>query len=364
MSRTPGMLLLLDLPRTGPLLLCLVLLAGCQSFLESGDASLSRFEYTHPQMGTQFGVVIYGHDEVKASKAAAAAFARIDQLNEILSDYLRTSELSQLGAASGNGQWIKVSDDLWNVLRISDDYSRQSDGAFDITIGPVVQLWRWARRNGQLPSRERLDAAVKTVGYDKIEFDTKTQSVRLMHANMRLDAGGIGKGYACDEAMKILKQQGFTRAMIDGGGGVVVGDPPPGRKGWRIGIGSLDPRNEPPSQYVILTSAAISTSGDAWQHIEIDGQRYSHIVDSKTGLGLTDHSSVSIVAPTGTLSDVLSTTVAVLGPQRGLAFVDKQKDAAAFIVRKPGNTIEVYESKRVKSLTIEAANDQHDNGEK
>lgn len=329
---------------------------GCAGLhATEADPVLTRFEFTHPQMGTMFQLVIYGADEAATKAAAAAAFARIDELNATLSDYDRKSELSKLSDAAGNGQWVKVSDDLWNVLRISDEHSRKSGGAFDITVGPVVQLWRWARRNRQMPSAARLSEAVAAVGYEKIEYDTMSQSVRLKQANMRLDAGAIGKGYACDEVIKVLKARGFSRVMIDGGGGVVVGDAPPGKAGWRIGIASLDPRNEPPSQYVILKNGAISTSGDAWQHVELEGKRYSHIVDRTTGLGLTDHSSVSIVAPTGTLSDVLSTTVAVLGPVKGLEYVEKIEGVAAFIVRKPGEKVEVFESKRVKSLTVEPA---------
>ena len=336
--------------------LLLAQLLGCAaSPAAETEAQLTRFELSHPQMGTMFQLVIYGEEEQAVKAAAAAAFARIDELNATLSDYDRKSELSKLSDAAGNGQWVKVSDDLWTVLRISDEYSRKSGGAFDITVGPVVQLWRWARRNRQMPSAERLRAAVAAVGHEKIEYDTKSQSVRLTQPNMRLDAGAIGKGYACDEVIKLLKAKGFSRVMIDGGGGVVVGDAPPGRAGWRIGIASLDPRNEPPSQYVILKNAAISTSGDAWQFVELEGKRYSHIVDRNTGLGLTDHSSVSIVAPTGTLSDVLSTTVAVLGPEKGLQFVEKIEGVAAFIVRKPGDQVQVFESKSVKKLTIEAA---------
>ena len=319
------------------------------------DAPFTRFEYSHPQMGTMFQLVIYGSNETTAKAAAASAFARIDELNATLSDYDRKSELSKLSDSAGSGQWIKVSDDLWTVLRISDEHSRKSGGAFDITVGPVVQLWRWARRNRQMPAPERLREAVAAVGYEKIEYDEMSKSVRLTLKNMRLDAGAIGKGYACDEVVRLLKARGFTRIMIDGGGGVVVGDAPPGKAGWRIGIASLDPRNEPPSKYVILTNASISTSGDAWQHVELEGRRYSHIVDRRTGLGLTDHSSVSIVAPTGTLSDVLSTTVSVLGPDMGLEYVETIDGASAFIVRKPGDKVEVFQSKRVKNLTIEAA---------
>ncbi len=142
--------------------------------------------------------------------------------------------------------------------------------------------------------------------------------------------------------------------MIDCGSSTVVGDAPPDRKGWRIGIASLNPREAPPTKYVILANAGICTSGDAWQFVEIEGKRYSHIVDPNTGLGLTDHSSVTVVTPEGIVADGISTAISVLGPQKGLEFVEQFEGAAAFIVRKPGDQIEVYESKRVKDLVIDA----------
>lgn len=337
------------------MLLLLLALTACTSPAErKPEPVLTRFEFEHPQMGTTFRIVVYGEQEPATKAAADAAFARIDALNATLSDYVRDSELSKLSDSAGSGQWVAVSDDLWNVMRVSHELSVKSGGAFDITVGSVVQLWRWARRNRALPSQERIDAAVKAVGFEKIEYDPKGKRVRLSAPNMRLDVGAIGKGYACEDALAILKKAGFSRAMIDCGSSTVVGDAPPGRKGWRIGIASLNPREVPPSKYVILTNAGICTSGDAWQFVEIEGKRYSHIVDPKTGVGMTDHSSVTVVTPAGVLPDGISTAVAVLGPEKGLKFIEGLKGVAAFIVRKPGEEIEVFESSAVKELVIEA----------
>ncbi len=344
--------------RAGLLLVTVVLAGGCISSAAeptppAPKPELSRFEFNHPQMGTMFRVVLYAPDEPAAKAAADAAFERVDALNAILSDYDRASELSRLGDTAGSRQFVKVSDDLWKVMRASHDLSVKSGGAFDITVGPVVQLWRWARRNHQLPSAERIEAAVKAVGYEKIKYDDAAKSVMLTAPGMRLDVGAIGKGYACAEMMGILKRSGFSRAMIDCGSSTVVGDAPPGRAGWRIGIASLNPREVAPSKYVILANAGICTSGDAWQFVEIEGRRYSHIVDPKTGIGLTDHSSVTVITPANILPDGISTAISVLGPRKGLEFVEQFDGAAAFIVRKPGEAVEVYESKGVKKLTIE-----------
>jgi len=330
-------------------------LVGCGSIAKPKvEPALTRHAFEHDAMGATFRIVLYGADEPSAKAAADAGFDRIHALNAVLSDYDRASELSKLSDTAGSGRWVRVSDDLWKVMRSSHELSVKSGGAFDITVGPVVQLWRWARRNRQMPSAERLAAATSAVGYEKIEYDEAKQSVKLTAPNMRLDVGAIGKGYACAEAMNLLKERGFNRAMIDCGSSTVVGDAPPGRKGWRIGIASLNPRETPPSKYVVLANGGVCTSGDAWQFIELDGQRYSHIVDPKTGLGLTDHSSVTVVTPQGILADGISTAISVLGPQKGLEFVEQFKGAAAFIVRKPGDEIEIYESKRVKDLVIDA----------
>ncbi|MEX2215891.1 MAG: FAD:protein FMN transferase [Phycisphaeraceae bacterium] len=335
-------------------------LAGVAVLLNAGCASAAkappdpkRYEYTHQQMGTYFRIVLYSHDEAKAKEAAKAAFDRIDELNAIFSDYDPHSEVSKLSASSGGDRAVKLSDDLWKMLREADRFARMTDGAFDVTVGPVVDVWRWARRNRQMPPQDRLDAAIKAVGYDKITFDEEKQTATLKAEKMKIDLGGIAVGWTLDDVMKSLKEKGFTQVLLDGGGDILVGDAPPGKEGWRIGVAPLNAKDGPPSRYIILTHGAITTSGDMWRFIEIDGKRYSHIVDPKTGLGLTDHSSVTLISKDALTADALATAVSVLGPTKGLELVEKTEGVAAIILREPGKEVETYESKRVKDLKIE-----------
>jgi thiamine biosynthesis lipoprotein len=167
---------------------------------------------------------------------------------------------------------------------------------------------------------------------------------------MRLDLGGIAKGYAVDQALKALRRQGINRALVEGGGDVGVSDPPPGKAGWRVQLAPLDVTNAPAAKFLLLNDAAISTSGDLYQRLEIDGKRYSHIVDPHTGIGLTDHSLVSVVAPDSITADSLTKVVSVLGPEKGLEFIEGTKGVAVHIMRNPGDNLETYESSRFKRL--------------
>lgn len=328
----------------GPVLLLAIACGSCVS--PPQRAALNRFEYQQPQMGLPFRIVLYARDRPTADAAAAATFKRIEQLNGIMSDYDDDSELSQLSRTSGQGKEVEVSDDLWLVLKRAQDLAERSGGAFDVTVGPCVNLWRKARREKQLPDPARLAAARKAVGYPHVRLNANRQAVELLVPNMRLDLGGIAKGYAVDEALKVLRQLGIRSALVAGGGDLAVSSPPPGKKAWRIELAPLDATNAPPARFVLLSHGAIATSGDLFQRLEIDGKRYSHIVDPRTGIGLTDHSLVSVIAKDCMTADSLTKVVSVLGPEKGLKFIENTRGVAARVVRKPTVRIEVYESRR------------------
>jgi FAD:protein FMN transferase len=317
---------------------------SCQAgAIRAADQSLGRFEFTEVHMAVDFRIVLYAADDASAKQAAAAAFARIRQLDEELSDYKPDSELSRLSDSAPTPQPMRVSDDLWRVLVAAKRVSAQTGGAFDCTVGPVVKLWRRARRNHELPSADALAAAQESVGDQYLELDSKQHTVRLLRPRMRLDLGGIAKGFAADEALAVLKNHGITRALVGGSGDIAVGDPPPGENGWRIGIAPLE-LNGPPSRHVLVANAGVSTSGDSMQHLEIGGKRYSHVVDPRTGMALTDHCSVTVVANNCTTTDGLSTGISVMGPVDGLKLVDQLPGVAALIVRQPEGKPEVVES--------------------
>jgi thiamine biosynthesis lipoprotein len=298
-------------------------------------------------MGVPVELILYAPSQQAANAAADAAFARIKELNGVMSDYDPTSELSRLSDSAGQNRAVRVSRDLWLVLKRAQDLSARTEGAFDITVGPYVKLWRRARRAKEFPSAERLEEARQAVGYQFLKLDDEHQTATLLRPKMRLDLGGIAMGYAVDEAMAVLKKHGITRALIDGSGDILVSDAPPGAKGWKIGIAPLDAKDGPPSKYVWLVNASISTSGDAWQYVELDGKRYSHIVDPHTGLGLTVSSSVTIIAPDCLTADSVATAVSVLGPEKGLKLVEDTPGLAAYIARLEGGKLRQYESQRL-----------------
>lgn len=296
-------------------------------------------------MGTRFRLVFYARDRRQAERAAEAAFARVAQLDQIMSDYRETSELSAVCQLAGSG-WVQVSPDLFRVLAAAQEIAQRTDGAFDVTAGPVVRLWRHARRTARFPDAERLAKARALVGYTKLQLDPRRRAVRLAVPGMQLDLGGIAKGYAADEAMKELRRFGIERALVAAGGDIVAGAPPPDAAGWKIEMLPFKPSSGAERSQLLLHECAVSTSGDAEQFVEIDGVRYSHIVDPRTGIALVGPTSVTVIAPNGTLSDALATTASVLGPQRGSALINSISGAAALFLWRDGEVTHRRASKR------------------
>ena len=318
----------------------------------SSDAgSLQRFRKTKVEMAVEVIATLYASDAATANTAAEAVFRRFNQLNDVLSDYDKNSELRRLCATAGSGKAVSVSNDLWVVVSAAVELARQSNGAFDPTIGPVVRLWRRARRRGVMPDAEKLAEAKKLVDYRLIHLDRRHKTVELLKPGMRIDLGGIAKGYALDEAMRVLREHGISRALVDAGGDIVLGDPPPGKEGWTVAVARLNPEATS-SRYLLLSRVAIATSGYALQHVEIEGRSYSHLVDPRTGMGLTDRSSVTVIAAEGMTADGLASALSVMGPQAGLKLIETMPAAAAFVVRAPRGKVESYESCRWKRYPV------------
>jgi FAD:protein FMN transferase len=296
-------------------------------------------------MGTTFRIVLYAPDKATAKRAADAAFARVAELDGIMSDYKKDSELMLLCKrfATEAGEPVKVSDDLFFVLEKGEELSKRSDGAFDVTVGPVVQLWRLARRTQELPDMKELAAARAKVGYKNVKLDAKNKTVQLLTTGMQLDLGGIAKGYAADEALKLLREKfGIKQALVAAAGDIACGDPPPGADGWNVEIAPIAKSQKP--RALKLANAAVSTSGDLEQFVEIAGVRYSHVLDPRTGLGLTGRRSVTVIAPNGTTADSMTKAVSVLPPEQALKLVEETTGAAAYIVvldknEKPVTTV-------------------------
>jgi len=319
-------------------------------------AELRQFTYQQQKMGTVFQLVLYCDDEKKADAAAEAAWNRIDKLNDTFSDYDPNSEISLLSKRTDSGPMpapVDVSEDMWDLLSRGVEAAELSDGAFDITVGPLTRLQRQSRKEGKLPDPVKLKEAIAGIGWRHIKLDREHHRVQLTHAHMQLDVGGIAKGYTSDVILKLLADRGIARALVGSAGDITVGDPPPGRDDWRVAIQSLkDPQQI--SDYVHFRNFAVSTSGDTYRSATVNGKRYSHIIDPRTGLGLTYRIGVTTLAPQGTLADWAATAVSILGPEKGLAMIERLEGAAARIVTidDAGNE-RIYESKRFAKLLLD-----------
>jgi len=240
-------------------------------------------------MGTLFGITLWVGTAEEAKAGFAAAFSRVGALNRILSDYEASSEVNSLDQTPR-----VVSRELYDVLRFSRELSESSGGAFDVTVGPLTRLWR---------KREPMTDAARSM-VDWRQLQVTGGKVWLRKAGMRLDLGAVGKGYAGDEALRVLRGMGIRRALVAASGDIVCGDPPPGARGWAVAAGG---------SRLELRRAAVSTSGDTEQFFERDGRRYSHILDARRGEFLTDVLEVSVVAANGMTADALATAVRVMG---------------------------------------------------
>lgn len=292
----------------GLLALCaLPLWAGCAS--TPGGPSLERHAFEHPAMGTLFRIVLYAEDPGTAERAAGRAFERIDELDACLSDYRPDSELSRLGRASDDTERpypVPICQDLEAILLTSRSVARFTRGAFDPTVGPLVRLWRRARRQGELPDPVRLERAREAVGHQHFEV-LAGGFVRFHRSGMRFDLGGIAKGFALDEAAEVLRSEGIDRALLDGGGDLLATGAPPGETGWpvRVDIGEE-------SFALRIQNEALATSGDLYRHFELDGVRYSHLIDPRTGQALTDGVAACVLGRQADWADGMASAICVL----------------------------------------------------
>jgi thiamine biosynthesis lipoprotein len=279
-------------------------------------------------MGVEAGITLYAPDREHARSAARAAFGRMIELDAVMSDYRTTSELSRL-CASTPGETHAVSTDLFAVLERSLEIAAATDGAFDPTIGPLSHLWRAARREGRVPAPEAIERAMARTGWRRLQLDPDARTAVLMTGDMQLDLGGIGKGFAADAALATLRAHGLPRALVDLGGDLAAGDPPPDRAAWIV---LVDPGGGTPKRRrIALANTAVATSSDVEQSLAIDGDRYSHIVDPRTGLGLRSRVAVTVIAPDAATADALASALSVLGPDRGRVVLERFPGVEAIV---------------------------------
>jgi thiamine biosynthesis lipoprotein len=314
---------------------------------------LGRFEAVEPHMGTLVRITVYTPGEQAARDAFSAAFRRIRDLDGILSDYRSDSELNQV-TRTAVGREVPVSDDLFTVLLASQKLAEATGGAFDVTTGPVVRLWREARKSGRVPDPSALKEAASRSGFRKLHVNHARQTVMFDMSGMALDVGAIGKGYAASEAIEVLERLGVRSALVAVSGDLAFSEAPPGERGWRIGVHSEDAAVKVPA-VLELTNGAVSTSGSSEQHVNIGGRRYSHVIDPSSGMGLVNDITVTVVARHGIDADGLDTAIAVLGAERGLALIESYPDAAGLVIQRTGTGVTALPSSRFLELTARHA---------
>lgn len=296
--------------------------ACCTPILAKGSLAASdqlepgRLEFAETHMGSRVRILLYTKNLQLAKRAVTAAFARIAKLDKTFSDYDNSSELMRLVEhfSMANAEAVPVSQDLFTILTEAEAISCGTGGAFDVTAAPLIRQWRRAIREKKLPSPENLVQARGKVGFDRIKRIEDGRKIALAPGT-RIDLGGIAKGYSAAAALDVLKNHGLSQALVAIAGDIAMGDAPPGESGWVVEVAGMNPVQDPPLAWLRLGNMSISTSGDAERYVEIDGRRYSHIIDPRTGLGVTRRATVTVISREGWAADAYATSLYLLGTE-------------------------------------------------
>lgn len=298
-------------------------------------------------MGSPLNLIFYTTDSSRAAMLAKTSFALVDSLNAIFSDYLETSEINRLCKTAGSGVFIPVSPQLYEILLLSKTAAEKSNGAYDITIGPLSRLWRSARKSKRFPLPGEVQTARQRLGIDNLVFDTTRKAVKLLKPDMQLDLGGIAKGHVAQKLIDFLRANGVQSALADAGGDLACSDPPPGKKGWTVGINVPEKEDELLAQTITISNKAVATSGDVYQYIEHEGKRYSHIIDPKTGYGVQFQRNVTVMAHDGATADWLATACSIL-PLGKCKKLVKKFGASLLITQMEDGKITYFMTKEMK----------------
>jgi len=313
------------------LALLAALSTGCAPWARGAGRALVRVSDGATPMGTYMLVTVYAPDEAAGRAAIAAAFARVEEVEQATSHYRKTSDLSKLNRQAG-GPELAVSRHLWNVLRRACEVSRDTHGAFDVTVGPLVELWKRTWKKGKAPTEAEVAAVRELVDYRLLRVARDAPRARLLKRGMRVDLGGIGKGYAADQAIAALRERGITAALVAVAGDIYAMGAPPERPWWLVGIRDpVHPDKILPSP-LGLRDRAVSTSGDYEQFGIVDGRRESHILDPRTARPVEGVRSVTVVAPRAMTADAYATALSVLGPEAAIAFAEKHPELEALVI--------------------------------
>ncbi len=305
-------------------------------------AQQRKFHFVENKMGSPFNLILVHTDSFQAVQLAKECFMLIDSFNHIFSDYDSTSELSRLCAQADN-RYQTASPALWDILVQSKKAWQQSKGAFDITVSPLSRLWRRMRRENRFPDSSEVLMQKKRVGFGLLTIDTLQHRIRFNKQSMQLDLGGIAKGYVAQAVIDYLATKGVHSALADAGGDMAMSGSPPGTKGWIVGVNVPETTDELLTTKLLLHNMAVATSGDAYQFIEHNGRKYSHIIDPRTGYGISSQRNVTVIAKDGATADWLATACSIASIIEAKQLV-KKMGAELLITEIRNNRVVYYDT--------------------
>ena len=305
-----------------------------------------KFHFVQNKMGSPFNLIIVSTDSLKALQFSNNCFSLIDSFSHIYSDYDSSSELSKLSINAGNG-FQSCSPALWDLLLISRQAYEKSLHSFDISIGPLSSLWRSKRKRRQFPDSTTVIATKENVGFEKIQWNDALHQILIPNNNMHLDVGGIAKGYIAQKVIDYLHINGIEAALADAGGDISIGKAPPGIAGWIVGVNVPETTDDLMSRKLLLSNCSVATSGDAYQYMEHDGIKYSHIIDPRTGYGVSYQRNVTVIAKDGATADWLATACSILSIEESKKICNKMQ-AELFISSIENGRLLIFQTKGFK----------------
>jgi thiamine biosynthesis lipoprotein len=324
------------------LAITLIALAGGSARAAWSGADTREYRYL---MGTSMQVQAIGGDEAARRAAIDEAFAAMAEVDRLMSNYRSDSELSHLNRDASLGP-VVVSDPLLRVIEAGQRVSADSNGAFDMTVGPLVQLWGFRTKTPHIPSSAELAAVRPLVGYRSVIVDAPHHTIRFAHPGMEIDLGGIAKGFAVELAANVLRRRGLT-GFVDAGGNQYMLGTPPGKPSWTVGVRNPDAADKLVG-VIDVKGGSVSTSADYGNFLVAAGRTYGHLLDPHTLLPSDASLSATVISEDGTLADAMSKAAFVLGPKQGIALIDATPGMAGVVAyRKPDGGVGVAVSQRV-----------------
>lgn len=312
------------------LLVIVCLLMQGEAFAQGAPSSAKAHKKVLLLMGTRFELVAVSENEQLATKAIDAGVDEIKRIEALISEWQPTSQTSAINRAAGSMP-VSVDPELYDLIVRSLKVSKLTGGAFDISFAAAYKLWKFDGSMTRMPSPEEVAASVKHIGFERIILDPKTHSVFLKDPEMKIGFGAIGKGYAANRARDVMRKMGITAGVVNAAGDMITWGRQPDGQPWYVGI--ADPaEKDKVFSWLTASETSVVTSGDYEKYAEIDGKRYAHIIDPRTGYPATGLKSVTIICPDAELADALATAVFVLGPEEGLYLVNQLKGVECLMV--------------------------------